>query len=189
MVGTPLGGTRCRLWQLPCSTVWAHALSTGTPGAWPPSPRCLRTPGKATGSEPHPRGESLLQTPVSGSGSGREPLQGQVTAETSSAPRSGRAGPPRTSGAGPLSQRAAEAGPLPQCVVLLSLSLMWLALLGLDLLKTIPSFLLSYLSLLEWECLYVPPLCFRDTTCLGPWVHSWREVCLRINQAYSLTCT
>ena len=34
-------------------------------------------------------------------------------------------------------------------VVLLPLSLMRLALLGLDLLKTIPSFLLSYLSLLE----------------------------------------
>ena len=38
-------------------------------------------------------------------------------------------------------------------IVLLSLSLMWLALLGLVLLKTIPSFLLSYLSLLEQECL------------------------------------
>lgn len=36
-----------------------------------------------------------------------------------------------------------------QWVVLLPLSLMRLALLGLDLLKTIPSFLLSYLSLLE----------------------------------------
>lgn len=117
LVGTPLGGTRCRRWQLPCGTVWAYTQSTGAMGAWLPSPRFLRTPGRGTGSEPHPWGESLLQTPVSRSGPGREPLHGKGHCrDPPSAQRGGGAGPPRTSGAGPLSHRPAEAGPLPQYV-------------------------------------------------------------------------
>ena len=151
-MGTPLEGTRCRLWQLPCGTVWAYTLSTGTMGAWLPSPRFLRTAGRATGSEPHPEESHCSRPQSAGAVQAENPCRDRVIAETPSAQRSGGAGLPEHWLLEPCPTEPQRQSACPSMCsrwTVLSLSLMWLALLGLDLLKTIPSFLLSYLSLLE----------------------------------------
>lgn len=159
-----------------------HCL--GLHWAWLPSPRFLRTPGRPQVQNPTPEESHRSQTPVGRSGPGRGPLHRQGPAETPSAQRRwGRASQNIGCRTAILDLQRQD-----PCLYVQSVGcspafdLMRLALLGLDLLKTIPpSF--SPISPFWNRNVCKSHHCVLETYNLFRSMGSAEAVCLRINQA------